>query len=626
VTPDHRSHSRTGGKPSLQWTLLFLIAAALLTGIIPAGVALDRRIMREFEERVREDLARAPGLLLDHHTAVSDALMMYAKELAHAPGLPEALDRGDREGALRIVEASRASPHVEPMVRTGTNEVWTGPTYSMRALVEATRSGEMPVSVVCDGRVLRIIGLAPVERGGHWIGVAGVAAPLDQAMAATLAGITRSDLVFLGKGGSLTTTSALAENGRALGRLVADWPRDGQVRELEHEGRRYLATAAILDDATVVFLRDMQRELAVVPTLRRVAAASGLGALGVALLLGALLAMLLARPVRILADASDRLAEGDFDAPLPSSPVRELDRVSRAFGVMRRSLATRLDELESANRELAERQVRLTALQSELIQRERHAVGARLVAELAHEIRNPVANLRNCLELLHRRLRGDPEGQEFAGLAINELLRMHELAERMLHLNRPRDPAITHCDAAEVAREVAALAGAGRRDGELQISVLAGGAVEAAISPDALKQVLLNLLQNARDARPAGLVVEIAVWREGGHAVIEVLDNGPGIPEEMRKRVFEPFVTTKGEAGGAGLGLFVVEGTLRRYGGWIVLCSSLRYADDDPEALSGACFYIKLPLYTGSSASDTPSALPAAKTTPEITPVVEEIT
>jgi two-component system, NtrC family, sensor kinase len=590
-----RSHG-PGRKPSLQRTLLALIGVALVAGLVPAGVVLDRRLAQELESRAREDLAGAPSLLREHHAAVSEALGMYAREIANTPGLPAALVGGDRYGAMRMVEASSGAYWKEPVLLDGSDAVWTGQTGPMDALVAATRRGEVRVSVVCDGTLLRIVGLAPVERAGVWVGAAGVATPLDQSMAATLAGITRSDLVFLGKGGSLATTSALDQNGRSLAERMAAGPHDGQVREIEHEDRRYLATTALLGDATIVFVRDMQRELAVLPKLRRVAVASGFGALGVTLILGALLARLLARPVQLLADASDRLARGDFRAPLPTSSVREIDRVSSAFGLMRHSLAGRLEELEVANRELSERQACLKALQSELIQRERTAVSARLVAELAHEIRNPVANLRNCLELLHRRLDADREGQEFAALAINELLRMHELAERMLNLNRPRDPGIAHCDVQAVVQDVTALVRAGRSESELEIRVDVDPGSEADIPPDTLKQVLLNLVQNAREAKPGLLDMEIGAWREGHRIVIEVADNGPGIAQEVRDRIFEPFVTTKGTSGGIGLGLFLVDGTLRRYGGRIVLCGGGSGADVARRYdLGGACFRLELP-------------------------------
>jgi signal transduction histidine kinase len=144
------------------------------------------------------------------------------------------------------------------------------------------------------------------------------------------------------------------------------------------------------------------------------------------------------------------------------------------------------------------------------------------------------------------------------------------------------------CDAAEVVREVAALARIGSGSA-VSINVTARGETGTAISPDALKQVLLNLIQNARDAVPTGLVLDIEVQPRGASTGITVCDNGPGIPPEIRARCFDPFFTTRATAGGRGLGLFVVEGVVRGPGGRVWVTSS--------PAGSGACFHILLPAH-----------------------------
>jgi signal transduction histidine kinase len=210
-----------------------------------------------------------------------------------------------------------------------------------------------------------------------------------------------------------------------------------------------------------------------------------------------------------------------------------------------------------------------------------------MAVELAHEIRNPVANVRNCLELLHRRLGGDAQGQEYASLAIDELLRMHELAERMLELYRPRGPADGHCDAAVVAREVAALLGLARDAGTVSVTVGVAGRSIVEMPADAFKQVLLNLVENAKEARPADLVLRIDVREEGASVWTSVTDNGPGIPPAIRSRIFDPFFTTREATGGMGLGLFIVEGVVRAHGGraWVT----------DGEAGSGTTVHIVLP-------------------------------
>jgi signal transduction histidine kinase len=580
---------------SLQAALLLLLGIALLAGIIPAGIVLDRWLAKEVEARARHDIELAPAILADRDRAVSDALMMHAKDVAHTPALVTALGQGNREQALRIADGAARAMQRSAVLVDATGTAWQGP-QPTPALVQATRRGEMPVSVVSDRSGLYVISIAPVVQGDTWLGAAGVATPLDEAAAGGLAALTRSDLVVvLSADGGHDVLSARQLDAQQLRRDLAAAGSVSGVRELQAGAHRYLYTTATFAGTTVVFLRDLRRDLAILPQLRRVLAANGAGALVLALLLGSLVGLMVLRPVRVLAAAAERLTGGDFSAPLPSSSIRELSRVSRAFGTMRTALAARLDELRSANRLLEERQTRLTALQTELIRKERVAVSQRMVAELAHEIRNPVANLRNCLELIYRRLGNDPQGQEYAALAIDELLRMHELAERMLDLNRPSASDERVCDVGRVAEEVAALSRISSA-GSAEIVVRSLDATYAAIAPDALKQVLLNLVQNAREAVPGGLQLEVIIATKGSEAVVDVCDNGPGIPPDLRAHVFDAFFTTRATAGGVGLGLFVVEGIVRSHGGKVSV---------NDRAGGGSCFRVLLPI------AEQPAGIPA---------------
>ena len=275
--------------------------------------------------------------------------------------------------------------------------------------------------------------------------------------------------------------------------------------------------------------------------------------------------------------------------------------MATAFDDMRRALASRLAELRDANAALTDRNARLSALQADLMQRDRLAATGRLVAQLAHEIRNPVASLRNCLELIRRRVEHDAEAREFADLAIDELLRMHELAEQMLDLARPQEPGVQVCRPVTVAREVARLASIGSTDkgpyssAGLEVEITGDDTVEAAIAPDALKQVLVNLLQNARDAeRPPRARVSIAVHADGAHTVIDVRDDGPGIPADIARRVFDPFFTTKSAVHGVGLGLFVAEGLVRAAGGTVSVAGAGDTPVASPVRYRGAWFRVRL--------------------------------
>jgi len=114
-----------------------------------------------------------------------------------------------------------------------------------------------------------------------------------------------------------------------------------------------------------------------------------------------------------------------------------------------------------------------------------------------------------------------------------------------------------------------------------------------------LHQVALNLVTNALQAVDDGEPVVVAVRREGPFAVLEVRDGGPGVPEELRHRIFEPFFT--GREDGTGLGLFVSYGIVDRHGGRIEVGTA-------PEG--GARFTVRLPLAGPSPGGDPPTKGP----------------
>ena len=439
---------------SLRAALPALLAVALLMGVIPAGFVLDRWLQQEIEARAWRDVALAPAILADRNRTTADAVMMHAKDVAHAPPLVAAMAAGDHaRAAIAADDAARSLKHSAILIdRAGTQ--WRGPPIP-HDVVQATTRGQMPVLTVSDSTGLYLVSVAPIEHERAWLGAAGVASLLDEAAAGALAALTRSDLVILLPGDSTRSVFSAALPAAVGIEEALRQPAGGPaVRALTIQNRPYLIATGELAGSTVGFVRDLRRDMSILPRLRQVLLASGAAALLVALLLGSQLALTLLRPVRVLAAAADRLSRGDFMAPLPASRVRDFERVSSAFGTMRDALGSRLEELRDANRMLEERQTRLATLQAELIRRERVAASGRMATELAHEIRNPIANLRNCLEVLYRRLQEDP-AQEFASLAIDELLRMHELAERMLDLNRPHKPGIRDAD-------VVARAGGGR--------------------------------------------------------------------------------------------------------------------------------------------------------------------
>ncbi|MFF7530835.1 ATP-binding protein [Streptomyces bobili] len=201
----------------------------------------------------------------------------------------------------------------------------------------------------------------------------------------------------------------------------------------------------------------------------------------------------------------------------------------------------------------------------------------RFVADASHELRSPIASLRTQLEVGA----AHPELLDVPG-AVEDTVRLQNLAADLLLLARldaGERPAEARVDLAALAREEAA--------GRVRVSVDAEPA-DVSGSRGQLRRVLANLLDNAqRHAREA---VTVTVRREGGRAVVAVADDGDGVPEADRERVFERFVRLDAarsrDDGGAGLGLAIARDVAERHGGTLMVRGT-------PEG--GALFELRLP-------------------------------
>lgn len=575
-------------KVTLRSALLGLVLLVLLVGLVPTGFLLDRRLTAALEQGVRDDLASAPLVLSERFQNLAAARMMHARDVATSPLLAAAVASGDSAVAVAGANgAASAFPGESPVVVGPDGRSWIGPTMPAH-LLDSTRFGSMPVMVVKSADELGTVALAPVKIGDEWMGAAGVWIPMGTEEAAQLSVLTRSDVLLMAPDEALGAYTGRVEPAMGLFGLLAEQPVGDGVVELELGGERYLvANAHLPGGARVTFVRSLEEELAVVPTLRAVGAGVIALALALALAVGALFAARLARPVGSLAGAASQISRGEFDAVVERSVVAEVDQVAAAFEVMRDALAARIEELRAANVELEDRQQRLSVLQAELVQRDRLSAASRLLAQLAHEVRNPVASVRNCLEVLRRRVSDDEEASELADLAIDELLRMHELAERMLDLHRPHSGG-EDCDAAAVAQDVAAVVRLGLDNQDIRVEVSAADSVPARIPVDSLKQILLNLVQNAQEALGASGSITIQVSRVGGNARIDVTDDGPGISDDALPQIFDPFFTTKADIRGVGLGLFTAAGLTRSHAGRIAASNR-----GDP---GGARLTVEIPL------------------------------
>ena len=201
----------------------------------------------------------------------------------------------------------------------------------------------------------------------------------------------------------------------------------------------------------------------------------------------------------------------------------------------------------------------LAQLDAEVRRLDRLAAIGGLVAEMVHEIRNPLVSVKTFLQLLPERA-GDPEFREsFLEVASEEVRRIERLLDAVLQHGRPAQPARADAttSAADAFESVAQLVGyrAAERGVSLEIDV-GRDLPDIRIVDDALRQVVLNLGLNAIDVTPSGGCVRLRAHGAEDRVVIVVEDEGPGIPSKLVSRIFEPFVSTKEDRPG-GLGLAI---------------------------------------------------------------------
>ena len=223
---------------------------------------------------------------------------------------------------------------------------------------------------------------------------------------------------------------------------------------------------------------------------------------------------------------------------------------------------------------------------------EKLALAGQMAASIAHEINNPLEAVTNLLYLINTRSTDD-ETRQYCTLAQRELTRVTEISGQTLRFYRKSNkPAET--DVAELLESLLQLFHPKVRRRSIQLECKFPRGAKVLAFPNELRQLFANLISNAIDATPPGGRIRIVAraghaWRDHQQTGARVLvaDTGSGIPDNIRQSIFEPFVTTKGDAG-TGLGLWVCDDIVKRHGGSLHLKSRTAHN-------SGTVFSIFLP-------------------------------
>lgn len=573
---------------SVRTKVFLLFSGATLLTVAPVLYLVGQAVEERVYERATGELGNASEQLRLYWSAQDAALRADARRIAQQPEVAALLARGDT-AALHHLLQREAEESTVVLAADSMGVSLVGPPLDSATLAAGSPAGSI-VRMPPESSIPVRVAIAPVSGPDsaalhadtsraraegtalatdsvpvRVLGVVGVGSRLDTTAIRELKTFTGGPVALV-VGDSVVATTLPDSLAGALAKInLAMVLRSPGTFRSPVERLPYLFAVNALETggrpAAVLVFRSVAQELRIARGIKQSVVGIGLVALVLAVALALLVARIVARPAQALAAAATDLARGDFGAPLPTASGDEIGQLTRAFGEMRSAIAAR--------------EARLRSAQAELIHREKLAAMGRLVAQLSHEINNPIYNIQNCLEVLDRR--GDPSdpNREFLELAREELGRMAALTRQLLDQSRPLADAARPVDMNQMVQRVMTLARAElEAHGVRHELSLEAQLPRVVVHPDAIQQVLANLVYNAIDAMPEGGALRLTTRSDAEAVEVVVEDTGSGISEENLPHIFEAFYTTKPGVRGIGLGLFVSEGIIRGHRGRLLVESA----------------------------------------------------
>ncbi len=368
----------------------------------------------------------------------------------------------------------------------------------------------------------------------------------------------------------------------------------------------------------VLGVLDLRMSLDVVDKGRRQTTSSFIQATGLMAIVGGLVAALfiwhfVRAPVLRLVAATQRVAAGDMNPEVEFVGSGEIAELGRAFKRMTAQLSQAQDEKRKWEDELEAAVLRkteeLSRAQRQMTHMERMASLGKLAATVAHELNNPLAGILVYAKLVLRELEeaksGDPktnDSKRYLEAISREASRCGDIVRNLLAFSRQSRTRMEPFSINEVIDRSLMTIGHLIKQGEVEVKV-EPQAGEDPIWGDAnqMQQALIALIVNAVEAMPGGGELRISTSRSDAGVVLEISDTGTGIAPDVLPNIFEPFVSTKGDEKGVGLGLAVVYGIVRRHEGDI---------DVQSEVGAGTTFRLTFPHRDQSHAVATEATGP----------------
>lgn len=306
------------------------------------------------------------------------------------------------------------------------------------------------------------------------------------------------------------------------------------------------------------------------------------------------------RPVRVLVEGTEKIAEGDLNYSIPLKSADEIGQLASSFNRMTSDLKRADDKLidwgKTLEEKVQQRTKELRLAENQLFQSEKLASLGKLAAGVAHEINSPLTGVLTYSSLLLKERKDQDPEKEDLEVIVNETNRCKRIVKGLLDFARQTEPDKAPSDINEVI--------------EKSIDLISHQAsiqsirIEKKIKPDIprimidkgqIQQVFINILLNAIEAMPQGGTLTVSSAIQDQMLTIGFADTGAGIPEENLRKIFDPFFTTKKQGRGTGLGLSVSYGIIERHHGKLEVKSKVG---------KGTTFTIRLPIEEKTSETE----------------------
>lgn len=566
---------------------IFLFTA-LVAVVVAAGsiLVVNNRFHEYTHEEDQVRLGHASGRFDTFQATKMRSLLAQAVNIANDPRLRGVLSTGDQATIREAAEKTQLLykmdlfwvTDVEGKViyRVDQPQKW-GDSIADLAVIRDVRNGYDSGDLWIVGNILHQVAAVPVYSGRTPIGILIVGQSFKNWINREFAQLTGMQIAFVTMD-EAAESSLIEDNLQPLKEVLSEaqirqgWTMDSLPRvpwlgrgpnntppagpfiEFHFNGEPYAGSAFRLNDATntplatgLVFQSTKQRE-ELLNKLQRALLYVGLVAIGFALIVSLVFANGLSRPIDELVKAAERLAQDDLDTPVPHSRGDELGVLAKEMDSMRQTLKD---------------------ARTALIQSERLTTIGRMASSMTHDFRQPISTIHGFMQLMAMEGVTVEQRKNYSQLVLRQIERMQGMINELLDFARGE----VRLNLQTVNLE-SFLQGivenfepeAKRKNIELRCDC--GYHDTVVVDPGRIERGIDNIVRNAMQAVDRNGHLRIATQKMDNHVAILIEDDGPGIPEDLLDKLFEPFVS-HGKREGTGLGLAVTKKVVEEHGGEI---------------------------------------------------------